>query len=197
MGFDLSGMNPKVNTEPSKLVAEVKKNWSQNYDALNEGEKNQYHEEYTKWQENNPGLYFRANVWGWRPLWAYVYSLCSDVLTEEEYESCSYNDGAEISEVKAYAIAEILFKALKDGDVEAAILLKKAHNDALPDEDCEYCENGIRVMKNEDGTEEEQTCNSCKGSAKVRPFNTHYSTSVDQVKRFAIFAKESGGFTVW
>ena len=197
MGFDLSGMKPTVNTEPSELVIKVKKDWFINYEALNEGEKNQYQAENSKWEEENPGIYFRANVWGWRPLWRYVYSLCSDILTEEEYDSCTYNDGIEISEVKAFAISAILFKALKEGEVEAAILLEKAHNDALPDEDCKYCEEGVRVMKRDDDTEEEITCNSCDGTTKVRLFSTNYGTSVDHVKRFATFAKESGGFTVW
>ena len=54
------------------------------------------------------GDYFRANVWWWRPLWQYVSITCEDILTENDMERGSYNDGHRISKTKANRIASRL-----------------------------------------------------------------------------------------
>ena len=43
------------------------------YDMMEKNdEKYIYFEEYHDYQAMNPGIYFRNNVWNWRPLWNYV-----------------------------------------------------------------------------------------------------------------------------
>ena len=44
--------------------------------------------------EKQPGGYFRANVWSWRPIHDLMQKLCSDFLDEEVLEHMGYNDGA-------------------------------------------------------------------------------------------------------
>ena len=44
--------------------------------------------------EKQPGAYFRANVWSWRPIHDLMQKLCSDFLDEEVLEHMGYNDGA-------------------------------------------------------------------------------------------------------
>jgi hypothetical protein len=97
MGFDLSGVNPKMRTE--------------------EPDENCLHDEYSEWLDENPGVYFRNNVWWWRPLWEYVCDQCSDILTEKDMHRGNYNDGHKIGKVKALHIARRLDKLLKKGDV--------------------------------------------------------------------------------
>ena len=99
MGFDLSGVNPKMNSkEPSEDCD---------------------YSEYSLWLSENPGVYFRNNVWWWRPLWDYVCENCSDILTEKDIRGGNYNDGHKIGKIKALQIARRLDKLLKKGDVAA------------------------------------------------------------------------------
>jgi hypothetical protein len=40
------------------------------------------------------GEYFRANVWSWRPIYALVIELCSDIVDEETLHGMGFNCGA-------------------------------------------------------------------------------------------------------
>ena len=66
MGFDLNGINPKINKPDT---------------------------------DENPGVYFRNNVWWWRPLWDFVCMQCDDFMTESQKMGGSYNDGKLIDQV--------------------------------------------------------------------------------------------------
>ena len=105
MGFDLSGMNPNITTPQPELppmTERTAEDW----------------EKYTDWQEKNSGVYFRNNVWWWRPLWNFVCNSCDDILTEKDIEGGSWNDGHRISRTKAGKIAERLYHMILDGLVE-------------------------------------------------------------------------------
>jgi len=86
MGFDIYGIEPKQNTIEPKILG---KDWQE----LNDKQREQYFEAKEKHETENPGRYFRNNVWWWRPLWAYVCSICEDVMTEEEQLAGTDNSG--------------------------------------------------------------------------------------------------------
>ena len=149
MGFDLSGMNPNLSSPEPKLPPfpeRTDKDW----------------EEYNVWQDENSGVYFRNNVWAWKPLWHFVTATCGDILTEKDIERGYYNDGHKISKTKAGKIAKRLYKFLKKGDVEAYESGYKRHQKSLDKDDW----------------------------AKSYPF------SEDNVRQFANFCVNSGGFEI-
>ena len=77
MGYDVFGLNPKENTpKPAILSGDV---WK-----MEEEEKKEYFEASNKWEAENKGVYFRNNVWWWRPLWNYVCEVCEDVMSQED-----------------------------------------------------------------------------------------------------------------
>ena len=100
MGFDLSGMNPNL-TRPEPELPPFTERTDADW------------KKFSDWQEDNCGVYFRNNVWWWRPLWSFVSGMCADILTEKDIESGSYNDGHGISKTKANRIAKRLFKLIK------------------------------------------------------------------------------------
>ena len=63
------------------------------------------------------GDYFRANVWYWRPLWQCVAYFCDYILSEEDIERGTYNDGYEYDEKTAQKISDKLENALKSGNL--------------------------------------------------------------------------------
>ena len=79
MGFDLYGERPTIK-EGTVKPKEI------NWDTATQEEKEAYWEAQYKFREANPGDYFRANVWGWRPIWEFVCEMCPDILTEEDHK---------------------------------------------------------------------------------------------------------------
>ena len=88
MGFDLYGENPKL----VKLLSDEK---SERYEELcamsyEDREKQGFSDEYwelnSEWENQNPGTYFRNNVWWWRPLADYVLRF-TKVIPENEKEN--------------------------------------------------------------------------------------------------------------
>jgi len=59
MGMDVYGLNPQLMGE--KPIAP-------NWDTATKEEKDEYFKENDSFEENNPGYYFRANIWAWRPI---------------------------------------------------------------------------------------------------------------------------------
>lgn len=60
MGVDIYGRNPQLKSEKPEI----------NYETASEADKKAYWEILDEWEEENPGYYFRANWWSWRPIHA-------------------------------------------------------------------------------------------------------------------------------
>ena len=167
MGFDLSGVNTKMNMEREELPVYdkyEKMDWSEKWKVLdkNQKERDRYWEENDKFQKANPGIYFRNNVWWWRPLWSYVCEQFPDILGERHEEAGSYNDGHAISASKAIKIGIGLTAKLESGEVEEYAKSFEQEREKLDDDNWD----------------------------KSYPFN------VENVEAFAKFCLESGGFEI-
>jgi len=55
---------------------------------------------------NSVGEHFYNNVWYWIPLWEYIASECSDIVTERDITLGEANSGHRISQTKATAIGK-------------------------------------------------------------------------------------------
>ena len=164
MGMDVHGLNPVIRKEPTSEI--LKEDWTK----LSEDDLGKYFEAKQQHEEDNPGIYFRNNVWWWRPLWDYVWKLCGEcdednsfalaadrIITQEQYEEGHANSGAEINAHQAELIALRLNHAIKMGWVKE---YKEQYDVDTADDEFEY------------------------------PFD------VDNVKAFANFCKDSGGFQI-
>ena len=119
--------------------------------------------------KSDVGSYFRNNVWWWRPLWHYISQSCEDILSEDELNSGSYNDGCKISKIKATKIAERLAELIASGDVKKF--------------ETEYNKNIAKLNKtNQDGSDN---------------WDANYPFSEENVIEFMTFCSESGGFEIW
>ena len=120
MGMDVYGLNPRRNTAKPEILIEYMddEGWT-DWDKLEkEDKKDAYFEAKHEWDEDNPGRYFRNNVWWWRPLWDYVCTICDDILDEEDHDNGHSNGGHQIDEKKAIAIAERINLFIENGDAE-------------------------------------------------------------------------------
>ena len=134
------------------------------------------------------GRYFHNNVWYWRPLANYIASIAPSIYSE----SWHFNDGAVCNASQALELASILQAAIDSGAVDTYAQAYAQRLNLLPDEQCKFCHGtGTRNDPYLVGT-----CNSCHGEGFVRPFDTNYPFSVQNVIDFAIFITSSGGFTI-
>ena len=184
MGFDLSGMNPNLTRPEPELPPfpeRTDKDW----------------EKYRDWQEENCGTYFRNNVWWWRPLWMFVSNSCEDILTEKDIERGSWNDGHKISKTKAGKIAKKLHSMIEDGSVKEYEDRYNKDLASLEQIDCDLCDaTGKRKKPPERGAGTHMECNSCNGTGKVDDWAKSYPFSEDNVREFANFCANSGGFRI-
>ena len=165
MGFDLSGVNPKINKNISAY-----KHYSPDIEIWNskdEKVRKRFYEDMDRYHNDNPGVYFRNNVWWWRPLWSFVCMHCNDFMTDEQMQSGSYNDGKLIDQETAAKIGTQLEILLEDGTVDKWEEHIKEKNEEL--------------KKSED---------------KDKKFMASYPFARDNVKNFAKFCLESGGFEI-
>jgi len=203
MGFDLHGENPTVK-EGTVKPKEI------NWDTATQEEKEIYWEAQDDFREANPGDYFRANVWGWRPIWEFVYEVCPDILTEEDYKRGQYNDNHLIEENRAKDIAKRLREKMdlarerqKKFEAEAP---NKEHFNKMLEDAARFIFENISKPKSELIT--------CPGDMQIHdPENyerweklSHYGNlkfdemsypiNAEWIEEFANFAEHSGGFRI-
>ena len=183
MGFDLSGMNPNMTRPEPKLppfTERTDKHWA----------------EYREWQDENCGVYFRNSVWEWSPLWNFVAATCDDILTEKDIRLGGYNDMHKISKTKAGKIAKRLHSMIEDGKVKEYENGYKKQLNSLEQVDCNICDaTGKRQEPPKTGAGDRE-CNGCNGTGKKDAWAKSYPFSEDNVRRFANFCLNSGGFTI-
>lgn len=156
------------------------------------------------------GEYFRNNVWWWRPLWAYCQHVAPHLTNGVAGDT---NDGDGLDEEGAKALAELLKVSLSDGTCKAYEEAYYKEIAELPNEDCNLCnKTGIRTdqVGIEGGMDvkvlpddkaivlgrDKGWCNGCDGMGWKPHFGTHYPFSQDNVREFADFLAESGGFSI-
>lgn len=156
------------------------------------------------------GEYFRNNVWYWRPLWNYCVSVAPELCDDIDGHM---NDGDGLDEEGALELAAILRKELAGGGTEKYKEEYYRQLAALPQKDCKHCEaTGIRTdtvgvemgMPTKELSPEMQIltgrthgwCNACDGEGKRGDWRTEYPFDVENVRDFAEFLAESGGFAI-
>ena len=175
MGFDLHGINPKINTKKPQIL---NRDWGE----ISEDEYSEYFDARRQYNAENKGLHFRNNVWFWRPLWDYVCVVCDEVLSTADKDGGCHNSGHTISKEKADKMYELLsIELLMDGHLEEEIRYND-HMEKLPLETCKICD-GLG-------------CQVCDGSGKRKAFLTNYPFSSENVVNFVEFLRECGGFTI-
>lgn len=165
---------------------------------------------YGKNPVSDAGEYFRNSVWMWRPLWDYCVDLAPDLCAGV---SGHFNDGDGLNEDDAAELAKRLLAELESGRTAEYEKAYYAVLSKIPREKCHYCDaTGIRTdsVGVEMGMPTREldaavaivvgrthgTCNACGGEGLKDALETHYPFAVDNVRRFAEFVVESGGFSI-
>lgn len=129
MGFDLYGISPKENTKKPIEVTKYQDEdgWGK-WSEMTSGQKDEYFKYKDIYEEENPGVYFRNNVWWWYPLWKFIVLYCDNILSDKDIRSGTYNNGHIISKTKSKRIASRLRRLLKEGVVDTYIAQYEKEN---------------------------------------------------------------------
>ena len=195
MGMDVYGIKPKQNKEMDKFPILYK------YDSMEFREKWKLLDKDTKlretywlekddYEKQNPGIYFRNNCWWWRPLWNYCYHIAPDLISEELWDSGHSNSGAGLNAYNAERLGKRLLEEINNTNTIKYQAEYQQHLDDLPDVTCGVC-NG-----NNKGNTKMKDCKHCNGTGKTQNWNKSYPFDVDNVKEFAEFCIQSGGFEI-
>lgn len=148
---------------------------------------------YGKSPKGANGEYFRNNVWFWRPLWAYVESNCSDILSQIDSEQGHFNSGHFINAEKAEKIGQRLNDLVASGETAEFQKAYTEEQEVLDLVECDICKGkGVRDDEYVKGK-----CNACEGKGKRKDWSTNYPFEVENVKEFAEFCLNSGGFEIY
>ena len=163
---------------------------------------------------NNPasetGSYFRANVWCWKPLWAYCES---NYQVAKKVTHGFSNDGDGLNGFDSSELSELLSRDLANGTVAQYKIDYDLQLAELPRQNCEWC-NATGIRTDEVGIEhgmptrklepeiailtgrEIGSCNGCNGVGTSPHWATNYPFYIEVVENFARFLKDCGGFRI-
>ena len=200
MGMDVYGLNPTVRVDTKKPERPK--------DLHNGASRNvidKYFKEETEYENKNPGVYFRNNCWGWRPLANFIIANC-DWLTQEQQARLHDNSGFEFSHHEAGTIADTLQKKVDDGTAKVREEVNKREMKIA-----EEWNKGINAQQEE----LEKEVKKETGDDKLVPYDypEHFKKKWDDlqkqidnkasypfresnVKEFICFLRECGGFQV-
>ena len=188
MGFDVSGLNPKIRLEKPLILS--------SNNIKTDEQRKEYNKAYDDYYTINKGIYFQNNVWFWRPLWDYVCAVCADVMSEDNMNAGGNNSGTEIPEEVTSKMARNLMIDIALGNHIRYEQEFEEKMEALPLEKCTICDGtGNRAEPPSSGPGE-MPCNGCKSKGERPSFETNYHFSAKNLNVFAEFLQDSGGISI-
>lgn len=185
MGMDVYGLDPIIKEGTSKPEMP-------DFNQLSDEDRQAYFNAVDLYERENPGVYFRANVWWWRPLWMYITDICEDVISEQDIEMGHSNSGYEYSADVCKVIEERLAMAIESNAHHMYERDYKQLLDQLEQVKCQHCNGtGTRDDKFVQGE-----CNACHGTGKTDDWRKSYPFAAEVVEDFHKFVKNSGGFKI-
>jgi len=149
---------------------------------------------YGKAPTSEKGEYFRNNIWWWHPLWRYCEQVAPDLIPADNLGH--FNDGWGLNRRKSLQLAEQLEAAIAAGETARHEQDYRQRLASLPPVKCETCGGtGHRAEPPQTGPGP-LPCNGCDGKGEVPNFRTHYPFSVENVREFADFLRDCGGFQI-
>lgn len=201
MGFDLYGLNPKTQKQKPKRPDGMYE------DGVPQPSRETIDEYFNKLgdYQNESGTYFRNNVWWWRPLASYIINE-TGCIEEKDYEEWHSNGGHQVSEQLANAIADQLEHLISSGhtkkfeeDHMKELQEAEEHNKLVEAELDQFVQSVQRKMNDTSlvprdfPKEDHEQWNKIYAKQKMI---ASYPFSVQNVKEFIEFCRNSGGFEI-
>lgn len=189
MGMDIYGLNP--------ILKSIKPKFPDNYEELSDKQQRAYWDEKDEFIRINPGYYFSASMWGWRP----IAELCQHAVENSGLNfreiNWHFNDGDGLKNQKD---CHLLANAVE-------YIIEEEEN-LEEDDDMVYVSYGSwnKLGSRNVSEKEKEKLNLMypDGTIMFRPFiddngnvwEPNHKTYLSRVKSFIRFLRKCGGFTI-
>lgn len=158
------------------------------------------------------GEYIRFNIWSWHPLAEYLKQAAPNLIKKIRF--LHSNDGDGLNKRDSIKLAEILEYQLKEGFTEQYLQKVAARKAVLPLETCPRCDGTKKITEEAQGQDQledkqlhprskrlsvvsvTKICHVCNGKGQVQNFALNYDFDLQDVKNFAAFLRDCGGFRI-
>jgi hypothetical protein len=203
MGMDISGINPVRRGEEPKI----------DWENSTKEEQEKYWELREQYNAENPGVYFRANLWSWRPIAELITTVNQNYglgYDDDFIGKLHYNDGGGLkTQEECNRLADFLESYVKsnfDGWKRIGVYYGQLTYTTV-NEEGHLIE---KWMDEKDSLEKILLDHSTEALIcdvlYVRDgevthdgvvYHTTHSTSMDHIQEFIDFLRECGGFEIW
>lgn len=190
MGVDISGLNPQIVGERPQ-----KPDW----EKATEYEKEMYFNSVHLYHTDNPGVYFRSNWWGWRPIHAIADMAIRLVGLPFETNNWGSNDGGGLKtqeECNQLADAIDLFMELNNANMfdseDTFYLCLGSWSDSTGG----FIDKNIQDELNRDYPPGTIMYRGVVASNGKLVFSSH-SAPLYHITNFTTFLRKCGGFEIW
>ena len=195
MGMDVYGLNPAIRSEKPEI----------DWDNSTSEQREAYFEASDKFKQENPGYYFRANVWSWRPI-AEMIIQCAEVyelaLPEELIQRINENSGAGLKTQDSCTVLAIFLEryiASKFEGWEVVGLNTGWYYEKVVNSAGEVLSKSVddeRAKKISDHLAPTIFIKSGEVEIDGFTYTTSHSCSIEHVQEFIKFLRECGGFEI-
>ena len=193
MGVDIYGRMPKIGSERPEQI---------DFKSSTDDEKQEYWNKVEEWEAENPGIYFRSNWWGWRP----ILMLCE--MAKDKYRlkmDMSYwgsNDGKGLrTQKQCDRLANALELMLNNDIVYKDFIADNSNVIYMVTGSWDVTDTGKAFLDEEDELIEEYEYGTILWAPVVTKkgvlVETTYSCSLEHFKDWLNFLRECGGFKIW
>jgi len=191
MGVDIYGKAPKLIGKKPEL--------DYSDDNITEDQKKEYWDALEKWEDKNPGYYFRSNWWSWRP----IVMLCKHAAEQHDlnfdFNSWMGNDGLGLDNwQECNAMADALEKVVDQED------------NLIDPEDKIYCNMNSWSQTGTNGLLDDELTDKLNDDfpygtimftsvvgADGNVYHPSHGTPLWLIREFIKFLKNCGGFSIW
>ena len=134
MGMDVYGKIPQQNADINKFKVYAKYSkmeFKEKWEHLDKDrtKREEYWKEEDQYQQANPGVYFRNNVWWWRPLWDYCRYVAPELINDDLWSDGHHNSGDGLDDKDAKELGILLIKSFENGKFEEFEKINIERND--------------------------------------------------------------------
>ena len=193
--MDIAGLNPTIISDQPVFPD----NWKE----LSQKAKDCYNELDKEYYDENPGVYFRANIWSWRPIYYAILEAnrsCDLGISPDTMDGMAYNSGHGLKEQEdcnklADALDEMIEDMKNEGMTEYGFnlgLWNLRNGTMLSSEDIDI----LNDKYPEGSLITDMPVTLATGDKSVKVWPSHV-TKLDHMQEFTLFLRNCGGFEIY
>ena len=193
MGVDIYGRKPIVKSERPEQI---------DYQASTDEQKQAYWAKVDEWEDENPGVYFRSNWWGWRPICMMCEIANDKYKLKMNMSNWGSNDGAGLrTQKQCDRLADTLELMISNDSGYNEFMVEDSDRIQICMGAWVEAGTGKFYHESDNDLNEQYPFGTILFSSVVTKNGTMvesaHSCSLSHIKRWINFLRHCGGFKIW